>query len=265
MENVIRNIIEDELSGLIKNLNKCFYKRYMGKEHNFLLSKFEDKIKANMVFVSCFESQIGNRMENICRRIVSLKYNVPKTIPNAESDLKLQKNKQYILTNINQKDLHSQIDRILSPDNTMNKNNVKDLLKLKIKKNKNIEKLIVDLAYYDEKNILNIFEIKSGGMLDSSKAKGDLTKLLGLYVSANDINANVYFATIYNFNGEGNNWDGSPARFFEKDLLLIGKDFWNKILPNNVDFDKFKKIYDDVFEKLEISNKMSILVNDVIK
>lgn len=267
-EDEIRKIINEELSGLIDHINECFLCRCKNKKHNFLLGNFDDKVKANMVFVSCFESQIGNRIENICREIAKLRYgtkNVPQKISNVDTEFKLNAKKQYIQTNIDYKFVTGQIFEKLDPNNKYSSQKVKTLFDDITITRKGNCKLLVDLAFYDENNELNIFELKAGGMLDSSKAKSDLAKLLGLYITTDNPNTHVYFATIYNFNGEDNNWDGSPSRFFENDLLLIGKDFWNKILPNGVNFEKFVEIYNEIFEKLEINKKMQDLIDRIME
>lgn len=268
MKEKIKDIIETELNDLVKNLQDCFNEKCKNKQYNFLLGNFSNYNKANMVFVSCFESQIGNRIENICRKIVKLKYNeVPQKIPNIDTSFKLNSKKQYILTDIDYKYVTGEIYKKVDSQNKLNVKKIKTLFNdfqlnndVQLKCDKNI-KLPVDLAFYDENNELNIFEIKAGGMLDSSKAKSDLAKLLGLYIATGNINTHVYFATIYNFNGEANHWNGSPARFFEKDLLLIGKDFWNKILPPGVSFKNFVQIYNKCFTELGIKKEMNKLIN----
>jgi len=266
-EDKVRRIIKEELSGLIDHINECFSDRCKNKKHNFLLGNFDEKVKANMVFVSCFESQIGNRIENISREIAKLRYKdkVPQKIPNIETEFNLNNNKQYILTDIDYKSVTGQIFEKLDSNNKYNSQKVKTLFEDIEIKHKENHKLLVDLAFYDENNELNIFELKAGGMLDSSKAKSDLAKLLGLYVATNNKNTHVYFATIYNFKGESNNWYGSPSRFFENDLLLIGKDFWNKILPSSVNFEKFVEIYNEIFEELKINQRMQTLIDNIME
>ena len=37
-------------------------------------------------------------------------------------------------------------------------------------------------------------------------------------------------------------------------MFLIGSDFWERILPENISFDEFKKIYLKVMKKIKIAN-----------
>jgi len=266
METIIKGIIKEEFLDLIKNISDCMEDNIKNKEHNFLLKNFSEATKANMVFVSCFESQSGNRIEHIARKIAKLRYgeqNVPNIIKSKNElpiNFRPSPNKQYIVSHINYKSLIGTItETIEASDHKLNKNDIKELLELPCEQL--ITKKDVDLAFYDENNELNIFEIKAGGGLDSRKAPSDLAKLLSIYVAANDKDAHVYFATIYNFNGEGNVWTGQPSRYFDNSLLLIGSEFWNKILPSGISFYEFVDIYGKALDEIQLAQKMEDLIS----
>ena len=56
-------------------------------------------------------------------------------------------------------------------------------------------------------------------------------------------NCNAYFVALYNKNGEGNTWTGSVKKHLNyPSMFLIGSNFWNKILPNDIDFYTFEQI-----------------------
>ena len=82
-------------------------------------------------------------------------------------------------------------------------------------------------------------------------------------MAADDINAHVYFATIYNFNGEGNSWNGQPSRYFDNDLLLIGSAFWNKILPSQITYSDFVNLYTEALDEIALTQKMEDLINNL--
>lgn len=266
MKETIKSIIKEEFLALIENISSCMETNIENKKHNFLLHNFSEKTKAHMVFVSCFESQSGNRIEHIARKIAKLRYgedNVPNVIK-SRADLninfRINRNKQYILTHINYKKLIGTItQKIETSSEKLNSDSIKELLNLE--KENTVTKKDVDLAFYDENNKLNIIEIKAGGGLDSRKAPSDLAKLLSIYVAADDINAHVYFATIYNFNGEGNSWNGQPSRYFDNDLLLIGSAFWNKILPSQITYSDFVNLYTEALDEIALTQKMEDLIN----
>ena len=75
-----------------------------------------------------------------------------------------------------------------------------------------------------------LFEIKAGGDLDSSNAPKNIEKMLKIYSCLGKENANLYFATLYNKDGEGKNWTGVVKKHISEDSMLIGKEFWNMIL-----------------------------------
>ena len=59
----------------------------------------------------------------------------------------------------------------------------------------------------------------------------------------------IYFATAYNKFGENNSWhQANVERFFSKDELLIGKDYWNFVCNDENGFDI-------VFDQYKISSQ----------
>ena len=86
--------------------------------------------------------------------------------------------------------------------------------------------------------------------------------MLTSYVALNSNKAKPYFATYYHKTGEGNKWCGSMKKFLQYPVMfLIGSDFWEKILPENISFDEFKKIYLKVMKKIKIANILEDLKN----
>lgn len=59
----------------------------------------------------------------------------------------------------------------------------------------------------------------------------------------------IYFATAYKKFGENNLWHQAKVeRFFSKDKLLIGKDYWNFVCNND-------KGFDILFDQYKISSQ----------
>ena len=59
----------------------------------------------------------------------------------------------------------------------------------------------------------------------------------------------IYFATAYNKFGENNSWhQANVERFFSKDELLIGKNYWNFVCNDEHGFDI-------VFNKYKVSSQ----------
>lgn len=284
-EQVIKDIIVSEFSKLIKNIEEDFSVNYQKKKNNFLLSQFDKNIIANMVFVSSFESKCGNVIENCIRRIAKLKFgdeNVPKII----NPLGLKHNidektikGQIIISNVDfaNGNLKGKISAFRANrvahgkgrnhvESGVTQDSIKELIDVaKEYKTEEIHRKPVDLAFFDGTNWI-VMELKAGGDLDSSNAPSNVEKLLLLYAGLQLKNSKLYFATIYNKNGEGNNWTGVAKKHLAfPEMFLIGKDFWNTILPNNIKFEEFTKIYTSALEEINFNEHMNNMIRDVIK
>lgn len=277
MKDKIAEIIEKEYLIMLNSIKSDFKKNFCKKDYNFLLHGLKLDTKIALTFASSFESKLGNAMQKISLEIARLKYgeeNVPSiiNIHKIKHNIEEQKGKQIIVTDVdtNNKILNGKIDNIITKNEgnlrckpskncSLNSAELKTLL-VKLPKTKNIMKNDVDLAFYDGK-IWNLLEIKAGGDLDSSNARGNIRKLLKSYVALNSNNTKIYFATYYHKTGSGK-WKGSMKKFLQyPDMFLIGQDFWEKILPENISFDEFKKIYLKVMKKIKIENIIEDLKN----
>ena len=82
-EDQIKNIVYEEFSKLILNIEGDFKTNFVKKRYNFLLNQLDEKIIANMVFVSSFESKSGFAIETCAKRVARLKFgdeNVPTIV-----------------------------------------------------------------------------------------------------------------------------------------------------------------------------------------
>lgn len=284
IEEIVINIIKEHFSKVITKIEKDFKKNFDKKRYNFLLNQFDNEILANMVFVSSFESKSGNAIEACVNDIARLRYgnkNVPKII-----------NPRNIHHNLNEKNIRGQIlvtdintdsgdlagiissfrDNNKADDSKdiecrINQENIKQLLpKAQMFEDKqNFHSKPVDLAFFDGTD-WNIFEIKAGGDLDSSNAPANIAKLLTIYSGLNVENTKIYFATIYHKQGEGNAWTGTVKKYLSySDTILIGKDFWDKILPNNISYERFTELYKLALEKINLNQKVHKLIQGISK
>ena len=126
----------------------------------------------------------------------------------------------------------------------------------------NVHQKPVDLAFYDETDMLNIMEIKAGGDLDNSNAPANAEKLLLIYMALNMPNVRPYFATYYHKDGENHTWKGAIKKFINyPEMFLIGSAFWNKVLPPEVDFIEFTRIYNEAMVQINLNERL----NDMIR
>lgn len=283
----IKAIIYKEFKKLIDNIEKDFRKNLNLKCNNFLLKQFDENITAMMVFVSSFESKSGNAIENCVREIAKLRFgaeNVPTIVNPRNVPFNVDASKirgQVVVTDINvdskNGDLRGKIAKFVNDNVAAGKGKSrtnskvtqhsieKNLLPLinKYKDNEYHQKP-VDLAFFDGKN-WNIFEIKAGGNLDSSNAPSNIEKLLAIYMALGISNAKVYFATIYNKDGEGNAWKSGVTKYLAyPEMFLIGSKFWEFILPTGIGYETFTKIYESALKELNLNQKMNDLINKSI-
>ena len=279
--NDIKDIVLEEFSRVITLIEEDLQKNYQKKMNNFLLSSLDDQIKAQMVFVSSFESKSGFAIEKCAKRIARLKYG-EENVPPIVNPRHLVHNvdpttveNQIVITDVdtNNGDLQGKITAFRAKrvakgrGQTRNESSVTqesiryylvplaDAYKTNV-----IHQKPVDLAFFDGTD-WNVLELKAGGDLDSSNAPSNVEKLLTIFTDMGIHNCNAYFATLYNKCGEGNNWNGTVKKHLNyPSMFLIGKDFWNKILPTGINFETFTQIYREALEDLNFSNRINSLI-----
>lgn len=281
MRNTIKQIIFEEFSKVINNIEGDFKKNYIRKRNNFLLSQLDETLTANMVFVSSFESKSGFAIETCAKRIARLRYgaeNVPAIVNPHNLEHNIDESAvigQIIITDVdvNNGNLRGEISafratRTALIDNngrqnsTVTQETIKEhLLPLAQKyKGTAIHRKPVDLAFFDGEN-WNLLELKAGGDLDSSNAPSNVEKLLTIYTSLNMANAKAYFGTLYNKDGEGNTWKGAVKKHMAyPEMFLIGKQFWTKILPAEISFEDFKNIYKEALEEIDLNARINSMI-----
>lgn len=283
MRERIKSIVFDEFSKVVRNIESDFRYSFIRKRYNFLLSQLDEEMTANMVFVSSFESKSGFAIEACAKRIARLRFgdeNVPTIVNPHGIQHNINENSiagQIIVTNVNTDDgnLRGQISAFRATNTAsgagrnrcesgVNQNSIKEnLLPLAERyMSKTVHRKPVDLAFFDGQD-WNILELKAGGDLDSSNAPSNVEKLLTIYVGLNVPNAKAYFATLYNKDGEGNNWSGAVKKHLAyPEMFLIGKKFWEKILPPGISFEDFEEIYKEALEEIDLNAKIREMIRN---
>ena len=280
----IKEIIKSEMNSLISRISDDFIDNYKKKIHNWTLAEFDNTLVAHMVFVSSFESKSGNMFQSIAKKIAKLKYgeeNVPRFFKGVgvtdEEVNQFQESsngaEQVILTKIDQSACQDFIalfkerhraegrGRGRSPS-TLDQETIKEINPQNFAQTDNLTFKPVDLGIYDPQNdIFHIIEIKAGGDLDSSNAPGNVIKMLTEYAALGKNNSKLYFATLYNKNGEGNTWTGIIKKYLSDEMLLIGKDFWKFVLPEEITFEDLKSLYNGANTELNINTKITELIS----
>lgn len=281
----IKSIVYEEFSKLVETIEGDFKTNFVKKRYNFLLSQLDETITANMVFVSSFESKSGFAIETCAKRIARLKFgeeNVPAIVNprNVKHNINPEIiNGQIIVTDIDidNGDLRGNISKFRATnvasgkgsarvESGITQSSIKTLLPMAQKyKADSYYTKPVDLAFFDGKDWV-VLELKAGGDLDSSNAPANVEKLLTIYAGLNVSNSKAYFATLYNKNGEGNTWTGAVKKHMSfPEMFLIGKKFWNTILPDEIIYDRFTEIYKMALEELDLNFKIKEMIRKTVK
>ncbi len=289
LETQIKEIVIKEFTALIENIEGDFKKNVIRKRNNFLLNQFDKRMIAYMVFVSSFESKSGNAIEACAKEIAKLRFgqkNVPDIVnPNnihlsAEVISKIEAHSvhggQVIVSNVNtdDADLRGKITQFREANKASGRGTISGVTQSSIQELYDIAQNYivdeihikpVDLAFYDG-NHWTVTEIKAGGDLDSSNAPSNIDKLLTIYVGLNVRDAKIYFSTLYNKNGEGNQWTGIAKKHMAyPEMFLIGSEFWNAILPGGIDFECFTKLYREALVDIKLNDRINSMIEETLK
>ncbi|HEL1823516.1 TPA: TdeIII family type II restriction endonuclease [Streptococcus suis] len=246
----------------------------------------DNNILANMVFVSSFESKSGFAIEAVAKKIAILKFgkeNVP-TIVNPKGIPYSPKNEeningQIIVTNIDTD--NSKLRGFIASYRARNMAKGRGKTRVESKVTQETKRELcefasqfvdgcvhikpVDLAFFDGEQ-WNLLELKAGGDLDSSNAPSNIEKLLTIYACLNEADANIYFATLYNKDGEGKTWKGAVKKHMAyPEMFLIGKDFWNKILHDSINFERFTELYRIALDELDLNKRILNMISETIE
>lgn len=283
-KNIIKQIIIEEFNSLINHIESDFTTNYIRKKYNFLLNQLDENIIANMVFVSSFESKCGFAIEACAKRIARLKFG-EENVPNIINPLGLTHNLdekniigQVIVSNIDLEngDLRGKISAFRANniakgggktrvESGVNQESIKQLLEIsKEYTTDTIHVKPVDLAFFNGTDWI-VMELKAGGDLDSSNAPSNVEKLLTIYSGLQVENSKAYFATLYNKDGEGNTWKGAVKKHMAfPEMFLIGKDFWNTILPDNISYEDFEIIYKESLEQIDLNKHIKLMIEKAL-
>jgi len=210
------------------------------KKNNCFISALGDDFIFYSAFVRSFDSSFGTVLENLGNDIAKFSYETNKTI----HSFMLPEQTTHISNILDKYENHTS-----KPDKSHYENFYvlvpQDITSF-------ITKHECDNWFYDKNTKTHfLVELKAGGDLDNKKAKSEKLALLKEYFMlknfvSKDEKVVIKFATAYNKFGEGKEWhQANVERFFSRDELLIGKDYWNFVCNDkngfNIIFDEYKK------------------------
>lgn len=210
------------------------------KKNNCFISVLGAEFIFYSAFVRSFDSSFGHLLESLGNTIAKFSYSTKTKI----DSFFLPEQNQHISNILDKYEDHEQKPLISHYENFY------------CIKPANIESFktthICDNWFYDSKTKTHyLIELKAGGDLDNKKAKSEKLALLKEYfmlknMIPSDEKIKLRFATAYNKYGEGKPWHQSNVEiFFDRDELLIGKDYWNFVCNDengfDIIFDQYKK------------------------
>lgn len=278
------------LEDVKKTTKKNYEKNSNNRKYNVFNCIEDNTIRKYMGLGRSFDSKLGTEIQKIAMKLARVKYediNVPNiilinTVDEGENrkfllNLYVIKDsfQQRVFYNINSDDfIEDYEDKIILPHKsiefTLPKNSLKaDLEQLNnykiTNRNKNINKnnnLLVDLLYIEEiENIDNTtttkittFELKLGGNLDTKNSSANVNEIMLLkdifkFFPSNE----AYFATLYKNTG-GEVPSGTVFTKLDEANLnyKVGEEFWNMVLPDELDYQSFIEQYKQKFIESEI-------------
>ena len=225
------------------------------KINNVFIAVLGDEIRYYTALVRSLDSSLGNTIENMAIGIAELSYEVHTQV---EGHIYPQQTKNIaeILEKYKRHEMAPDTDHYQGLRN-------KPSTKRKHARHES-DYYLID----KKKKSHSLIEFKIGGDLDNKKARSEKEALLEQFaILSNSLpksaDIKIYFATGYNKDGEGNEWNqGRVKQFFSEDELLIGKDFWNFItkMPNGYEvvLKAYKKEASTIKKTLEHIKKLYI-------
>lgn len=275
---LLEKYITKELQGLRENVISNFSENIENRKLNPFLCIDNKEIVKYMALGRSLDSQLGNRIQHIILYCTRLRYgieNVPNIISiNDVSKKEINLKLFYVDIDANEKELKKDAqlaNQYIYINKKMDIEKAKS--KLKIKKSSNILKekeisylssehslnapkytIPVDLLFFIDDGTINTFEIKMGGNLDTKNAKSnaDEVKMLQNLFSFIE-NNHSYFATCYGTCSE------AVRKKLNTSQVLNGKDFWDKVLPEEISYEEFIGLFKKVFKKLKIAQALKKL------
>ena len=293
----LMRFIKHQLKEMCENIESNFDKNMDARKGNpFLI--IDSKINKCMGLGRSTDSQLGNRMQNIVFYSARLRYG-EKAVPNLvliETDrekktvkctcfyvelscydnlllngksIKQRAFKQIVL--INKKVSIDDIAKSIGLAKN-DKSNIKiyeeiftevddESLEYLKKREQDKKRTEIDLLLFGVK-LIRTFEIKLGGSLDTKNAPANIREIADLkeLFAFSSVN-HTYFATCYGNGSEAvaKNFKSDKRPFDKNDGILKNTEFGKVVLPEDISYDEFIKMYQTAFKNAGINETLKRL------
>lgn len=276
---LLQLFVKEQLKEMASEISHNFDANMSNRKNNPFNCLCDD-INKYMGLGRSFDSQLGNRLQNIAFYCARLKYGdicVPNIVyidkrkslvkaasiqseyrPGKELKSNVKPYNQYIIA-----EGDFSVDRLRSrfgykkstSDDPLVKEYSIDFDKnyTMVKKDKTPVDLLI-LFEKDKKISAYAFEIKAGGNLDTKNSKANKDEVENLeatfsFAMGNNDTYRGYFATCYQ---NADTLQGDIFRNLNKGQIMIGEKFWKFILPEEISYDEFISIYNSAFVESNI-------------
>lgn len=280
----LRLYINKQLNEIKENACANFKMNSENRKHNVFNAFNDHDMKKYMGLGRSFDSQLGNKLQNIAMLCARMRYGM-RNVPNIITMKYLNGSIVVETASISIDDYSRQLLFRIDSDK-----GIRDLLMSKKSYKNWLERADLEIysdvlvRSYDEnaarqllskikpkgtpidlffltiennQKVVSSFEIKSGGNLDTKNSISNLDEVRTLkdIFSVFDV-SNATFATCYSNLGDGVLPQGDIFRKIQNAGLEVdlGKQFWEKILPEDISYDDFVRVYLEVFETINIEN-----------
>lgn len=137
----------------------------------------------------------------------------------------------------------------------------KELLKSRdvIHRSKSTNSHQVQVDLYINSPGIGFCETESGGELDSANSKAQPAKLIMAALASDNLDQNLHFCLAYANKGEGKPIKGGLKKLFLNshdtetgDSLLIGKEWWETLLPIHIKYNDFLDLFGKAMSKMNV-------------
>ena len=242
--------------------------------HNIFLQKISPTIADTSGLTRSLTSRLGNSLHRIARGLAVLRYGseaVPPILGHVDS-VSATKNERdddtIIRCTWDEQETRQAATRLLReagsrPDfkigsSKFKKAYLETMDDLSRTKSTEPWTLRVDLVVLDP--MIGICELESGGELDTSNVKGQPEKLILAGLALGKPELPLHFSLAYANQGEGEPIRGGLPKYltYQQEAsehaggLLIGEQWWNRVLPPDLDYEDFVQAFQSKVAELDV-------------
>jgi hypothetical protein len=269
------SLVEKILENRLSNLENLHLELQSQVDFNPFLSAISKDIAVKSKLSRSLTAKLGNKFALIARDLCVNRFgseNVPQIIAKDSIKLNLSSSNFHhqdtlIYTDINRDELLNESSKLIrfagQNGNQIGSKNFRNQYEKSLTyltSLNSVEPWTTQVDLYVNDATLGFCELESGGELDSSNVTAQPAKLIRAGLALGHVDKKLFFCLAYANKGEGNPIKGGLPKYIsyaelseEQEGLLVGKKWWEKILPTSITFDNFLILFSKVAVKLNIA------------